>query len=382
MNIGFDAKRYFHNNTGLGNYSRTLVYGLAQFYPEHQYFLYNTKASKHFTTPEQENIHEILPNSFGDKLLPSLWRIRGVINDLKQQDINLYHGLSHEIPFGISSSGIRSVVTIHDLIFERYPKQFNPIDVKIYRKKFKYASQNADAVIAISKQTKQDLIELYKIKEEKIFTCYQSCDPAFTKQVDSFEKENIRNRYKLPQTFFLYVGSVIERKNLLGICKAIVLMKSDIPLVVIGSGGKYKQQVQRFISGAGLEKKVIFLLDGDEVKNDPNFQKPETFAAIYQMATALIYPSFFEGFGIPVLEALWSRLPVITSNTSCLPETGGSAAYYVDPANAHEIAEAMQKLLFDEDLKEKMKSEGLLHAQNFTLEKCTRSVMDVYKNII
>jgi hypothetical protein len=124
----------------------------------------------------------------GDKLLPSLWRSRGVLKDLKRQDINLYHGLSHEIPVGIPSSGIRSVVTIHDLIFERYPKQFNPIDVKIYRKKFMYASQNADAVIAISKQTKQDLIDFYKINEEQIFTCYQSCNPAFTKQSNYYRK--------------------------------------------------------------------------------------------------------------------------------------------------------------------------------------------------
>jgi glycosyltransferase involved in cell wall biosynthesis len=162
----------------------------------------------------------------------------------------------------------------------------------------------------------------------------------------------------------------------------LVLLKSDIPLVVIGSGGKYKQQVQQFISGAGLDKRVIFLSDKDEVKTDPNFQNPETFAAIYQMATAMIYPSFFEGFGIPVLEALWSKLPVITSNTSCLPETGGPAAYYVDPANANEIAEAMEKLLFDENLKGRMIADGLLHAQNFTLEKCTQSVMEVYKKIM
>jgi glycosyltransferase involved in cell wall biosynthesis len=382
MNIGFDAKRYFHNNTGLGNYSRTLVNGLANFYPEHQYFLFNPKASNKFSVPLQSNIHEILPQKFSNKIFSSFWRSRGVIKDLKQNNIDIYHGLSHEIPVGIGSSGIRSVVTIHDLIFERYPQQFNPIDVRIYRKKFKYASHNADAVIAISKQTRQDLINLYNVQEEKIYTCYQSCDPAFTKQVDTTEKENIRNRYKLPQTFFLYVGSVIERKNLLGICKAMVLMKSDIPLVVIGDGGKYKKQVQQFINSAGLHKKVIFLSEQEDVKQDPNFQTPQTFAAIYQMAVALVYPSYYEGFGIPVLEALCSKLPVITSKTSCLPETGGDAAYYVNPENANEIAEAMEKLLSDENLRDRMKAEGLLHAQQFTLEKCTQSVMDVYKLLV
>jgi glycosyltransferase involved in cell wall biosynthesis len=383
MNIGFDAKRAFHNSTGLGNYSRTLVAGLAQFYPEHAYYLFNPKPSKRYPKPAFNNVHEVLPTGFLSKKLSSAWRSSWVKKDLRQLNIGLYHGLSHEIPVGIESTGIPSVVTIHDLIFERYPEQFKKIDVQIYRRKFRYACQHANRIIAISKQTKDDVIELYGINENKIDTCYQSCSPAFGDTIDEETKNRIRKKYNLPEHFFLYVGSIIERKNLLNICKALLLLPADIkiPLVVIGNGSSYKKQVKEFIAANSLTDRVIFLSEAQEVKSDPAFQQPATFAAIYQMAIAMIYPSFFEGFGLPVLESLWSKIPVITSNISCLPETGGNAAYYVDPHQPQQIAEGMRRIYFEENLRNDMILKGWQYAQNFTLQKCTASVMEVYKKI-
>ena len=383
MNIGFDAKRAFHNNTGLGNYSRTLISGLAQYYPEHNYYLFNPKSSNKYPKPPFGHVVEVQPESFLSKNFSSVWRSSWVKKDLKRLNIHLYHGLSHEIPVGIGDTGIPSVVTIHDLIFERYPDQFSKIDVQIYRKKFRYACKHADRIIAISKQTKQDIIELYGTDETKIDICYQSCSPAFAEQVDDATKENIRKKYGLPQQFFLYVGSIIERKNLLNICKAFKYLPSaiNIPLVVIGDGKEYKKQVQEFISKHHLKERVLFLSDKPEVKNDPSFQHPKTFAAIYQMAVAMVYPSFFEGFGLPVLEALWSKTPVITSNQSCLPETGGEGAWYVDPKSPEQIADGMKKFFTDTHFRNEMKRKGWDHAQKFTLEQCTASVMHVYKKI-
>jgi glycosyltransferase involved in cell wall biosynthesis len=384
MKIGYDAKRYFHNNTGLGNYSRTLVKGLAQYYPEHQYYLFNPKPSRQFQKEAVENVQEVRPSGFLDKKLSSLWRSKGVKKDLQQYHIDLYHGLSHEIPVGIQHTNIKSIVTIHDLIFERYPEQFSKIDVQIYRRKFRYACEHADRIIAISQQTQRDIIELYKIDPAKIDICYQSCNPAFAEKVSAATKEQIRAKYNLPQEFFLYVGSIIERKNLLNICKAVKQLEGtvNIPLVVIGGGKEYKAKVKQYITENKLEQKVIFLSDAPAAKADPSFQKAETFAAIYQMTTAMIYPSFFEGFGIPVLEALWSRVPVITSNVSCLPETGGKAAYYVAPESSEAIAEAMLAIYKEEALRTKMITDGSAQAQLFTLERCATSVMNVYKKLM
>jgi glycosyltransferase involved in cell wall biosynthesis len=233
--------------------------------------------------------------------------------------------------------------------------------------------------VAISKQTKDDVVEIYGIDPNKIDICYQSCDPVFAKIIDQKEKQLAREKYNLPPSFFLYVGSIIERKNLLNICKAYSLLPKNfnVPLVIIGDGKAYKNEVKNYLQENDLSGQVIFLSE-----TTPPGKDPKALATIYQMALALVYPSFFEGFGIPVLEALWSRVPVITSNVSCLPETGGNAAYYVDPSSPEEIAEALQKLYADDGLREQMIAKGLEHAQNFTLEKCTNDLMAVYKNLV
>lgn len=382
MNIGFDAKRAFHNGTGLGHYSRTLIRSFSEHYPEHQYYLFNPKKSDRFSL-QAENIHEVRPQSFPSTLFRSAWRSSWVKKDLEKYKIDLYHGLSHEIPVGIDKTGIKSVVTIHDLVHERYPEQYNPVDVKIYSRKFRYACEHAGKVIAISEQTKKDIIDFYKTPEGKITVCYQSCNPAFGKIVSEPEKERVKKDYGLPGKFFLYVGSIIERKNLLNICKAVFLLRNelDIPLVVIGDGTKYKQQVKDYIKQNGLETKVILLSENPFAKSSASFQNAVDFPAIYQSAMAMIYPSFFEGFGIPVLEALWSRLPVITSNVSCLPEAGGEGAYFVNPNSAEEIAEGMKQIANDKELAATMKVKGWQHAQNFTQKKCADTVMNVYKKL-
>ncbi len=382
MKIGFDAKRAFHNNTGLGNYSRTLIHGLASFYPEHEYYLFNPKPSAKFAKPAYSNVHEVLPTGFFSKKLSSLWRSRLVLKDLRELGIDLYHGLSHEIPGGIHKSGIASVVTIHDLIFERYPEQFSPIDVQIYRRKFRYACRHASRVIAISEQTKEDIVTLYGIDPGKIEVCYQSCDPAFAIAYSQEEISAVREKYRLPERFFLSVGSIIERKNLLNTCRALLLTKHPLPLVVIGNGGGYKRKVQEFIKKNQLESRVIFLSDQPGISADKEFQQPSSFAKIYQASEGMVYPSFFEGFGIPVLEALWSGVPVITSNVSCLPETAGEAAYFVNPASPEEIARGMDALASDQRVRTLLVEKGKLQAAKFTVEACTRSVMEVYKKLI
>lgn len=383
MNIGFDAKRAYHNGTGLGHYSRTLIRSLSEYFPQHKYFLFNPKPSELFKL-NGKNIEEVLPSGLLHKTLSSVWRSTWIKNDLEKREIDIYHGLSNEIPLDIHKSKVRSVVTIHDMIFERYPEQYSRIDVEIYKRKFKYACDHANRVIAISQQTKKDIIEFYNIPEDKIDVCYQSCNPAFSATVSEKEKQQIKEKYSLPDQFFLYVGSIIERKNLLGICKALYLLRNDlnIPLVVIGDGTKYKQQVKDFIMQNGLDTRVIFLSENDLAKVSSSFLRAEDFPAIYQMAIAMIYPSFFEGFGIPVLEALCSRLPVITSNVSCLPEAGGDGAYYVDPASAEEIAEGIRKIYSDKTFADSLKQKGWQHAQNFTQQKCADDVMKVYEKML
>ncbi|WP_295120854.1 glycosyltransferase family 1 protein [uncultured Chitinophaga sp.] len=374
LNIGFDAKRAYQNKTGLGNYSRSLIHSLATNYPEHQYFLYAPKITGLFAAGTYPNIHPVLPEKGLHKLFRSAWRSRFVTGDLAKHNIDIYHGLSHEIPFGIHRTGVKSLVTMHDLIFERYPEQYNPIDVYTYRKKAKYACDKADRIIAISIQTKEDIVYYYKTPPEKISVAYQSCDPAFEIEHPREHIKAMLEKYRLPQEYFLYVGSIIERKNLLGILKAMTMLNgASLPLVVLGDGSGYKTRVKAYVKEQGLEQKVFFL---NEMASFAYHDLP----ALYQGAAALIYPSLFEGFGIPILEALWSKTPVITSQGSCFHETGGEAALYIDPLRPESIAHAMERVMEDTNLVKGMILKGLDHAQQFTAAKTAEVVMEIYKN--
>jgi glycosyltransferase involved in cell wall biosynthesis len=155
----------------------------------------------------------------------------------------------------------------------------------------------------------------------------------------------------------------------------------NIPLIVIGEGKKYKRRVKEFISRHALQSQIIFLSEIESLQSLKSFQSSFDFPAIYQQALCMIYPSVFEGFGIPVLEALWSKIPVITSNISSLPEAGGDGALYIDPLDEEQIADAMLKIYNNTELREKLIDKGWQYARNFTPEKTAACVMDVYKSI-
>ncbi len=378
MNIGFEAKRVFQNNTGLGNYARTLVSSLATYFPEHQYFLFAPKETDQFRTALYTNIKSVLPKAALHKLLPHMWRSNWVTKDLLKNNISLYHGLSHEIPLGIEKTKVKSVVTIHDLIFERYPNQFKKIDQSIYRKKFKHSCEKADRIIAISEQTKSDIISFYNIQENKIDVCYQSCNPTFSKSHLPIN-DALRQQLQLPHEYFISVGSIIERKNLLHICAAYKFKPNLQPLVVVGRGDWYEKTVRKKIAAWDLQKKIIFLNDiaqSAQIKIDDAL-----LAQLYKGATALVYVSIFEGFGIPILEAQAAGTPVITSNISCMPEAGGIAASYVNPFDVEEIAEAMLALQQSKSEREHCIELGLINAKKFTPLHCAKQVMQTYKSL-
>ena len=182
MRIGFDAKRAFYNQTGLGNYSRDAIRILSQYHPDNDYFLYTPKLLQNNRLSfiqDRDNCHTRIPFSFIGNLFKKYWRSKNIVKDLIQDEIDIYHGLSHELPLGIEKTKIKSVVSIHDLIFIRYPHLFSTIDCKIYHKKFLSACKRADKIIAISKQTKIDIIEFFNISEKFCHSYHSKITPKW-----------------------------------------------------------------------------------------------------------------------------------------------------------------------------------------------------------
>jgi glycosyltransferase involved in cell wall biosynthesis len=373
MRIGFDAKRAFLNNTGLGNYSRDTIRVLSHYYQDNKYFLYTPKKAENSRLSFLDNRTNTLirtPKSLINKALKTYWRSISIVRDLFNNKIDIYHGLSNELPLGIEKTSIKTVVTIHDLIFIRYPHLFRTIDRKIYYKKFKSACKRANKIIAVSQQTKQDIIDFFLIPEKKIEVVYQGCNKVFQDEISENIKQKTLAKHNLPENYLLYVGSIEARKNLLTLLKALKELPKQ-KLVVIGNGKAYKIKCLRFISKHNLSDRVAFL----------NGLTLEEMAAIYQSAQLLVYPSIFEGFGIPILEALFSKIPVITSKDGCFAEAGGPATKYINPLSANEMKEAILEIQNSTELQKQMIAKGFEYAQNFRDEKIAINLMEAYKGL-
>jgi glycosyltransferase involved in cell wall biosynthesis len=374
MKIGFDAKRLFCNFTGLGNYSRTLVANLAKFHPEHSYHLYSPKLSKQpRTSPFLKKPYQ----AFAPKMkFKSWWRSISIPKQLQKDSIDLYHGLSHELPIGIQQSGIKSIVTIHDLIFKVYPKTYSFFDRKIYDWKFRYSCQKADQIIAISEHTKQDIVHYYNIDPKKIQVIYQACQSLYYTLKNAKTVRALLQKYQLPERYILSVGTLQERKNLKLLINAYehIPKVQQLPLVIVGNGGSYKEEVLELIKNRHLESLVFWITD---------LESDDALQALYQKATLLVYPSFYEGFGLPVVEALLSKTPVITANTSALKEAGGPHSLYISPTDEKELAQAILQVLNDPMLAQEMSKKGYEYAQaTFHPQELSQQLMHCYQKTI
>ena len=375
MKIGFDAKRAFHNRRGLGNYARNLIEGLKTYYPRHEYFLYTPFVGEKRNRGWCQKYPEIKvrePKSILFRHTGALWRSLALPSCIRDDGLDIYHGLSHELPFGIDRVAIKKIVTIHDLLFMRYPHLFSTIDRAVYGQKYHYAVDKADVIVATCEQTKRDIVRYFNVSEGKIRVVYQSCHPKFYNHCDRSMIDAVKRKYFLPDEYMLYVGAIEENKNIFSLICAFADTKDHtLNLVLVGQGKGYKNRIVRKIRELGLENKIWFV---DKALD-------EELPSLYQGARFFVYPSFFEGFGIPILEALFSGKAVITSNSSSMPEAAGAGALYIDPNSIRELKEAIDKLSLDASLRGELAHRGRLHAEKFHLHESTKSMMELYRSV-
>jgi glycosyltransferase involved in cell wall biosynthesis len=368
MQIGFDAKRAFHNFSGLGNYSRLLIQSLAELYLENQYFLYTPKYKAHplHNFVNLNNCTIKTPAGIASWLPSSFWRSFFVAHGINAQNIDIFHGLSGELP--VSPLKMPKVVTIHDLIFMRYPEYYASFDRKMYEKKFKYACKIANKIIAVSQQTADDCIRFLDADHRKIEIGYQSCDPMFLMQQ---KDDTVLAKYNLPKKFILNIGTIEARKNLLSLVKALKFMDEEVSLVAIGGKTSYTTLVEKYLTENHLTHRV-------KLMHNVPFRD---FPALYAAASAFVYPSVFEGFGIPVLEALAAGTPVATSDVSSMPEVGGEAALYFNPNQVEDIADKVNLLLNDKGIVAELNENRIKQLEKFSVANVAKTVNAVYRSI-
>ncbi len=374
LTIGYDAKRAVSNGTGLGNYCRTLLNDLGTIDTTDSFRLYVPDLGRDDLRSQLDmprNMSFVTPANKLVKPLRSLWRIKGIVNDLKRDGVDIYHGLTGELPLGLSEAGIKSVVTIHDLIFMRCPEYYNPVDVAIYKWKFRNTCKQADRIIAISECTRRDIMELGEIDDSRIDVVYQSCDTRFRLQVSPEQKQDVRVRYSLPKRYVLFVGTIEERKNALLAAQALPYLSDEIHLVLVGRQTAYAKTITSFARQNGLANR-IHMLSGVPTSD---------LYAIYQQAECFVYPSRYEGFGIPVIEAIQSRLPVIACTGSCLEEAGGPDNVYVDPDEPQEMAMAIKSITDNPDAARQIVTRSLDYIRRFENGNVAQEMLNVYRSL-
>jgi glycosyltransferase involved in cell wall biosynthesis len=372
MHIGFDAKRFFHNATGLGNYARSTVLGLAEHFPEHRYTLYTPSQTGQFCTlPALHGLHVQEACPLG-RAFPAMWRSLGIPWAALQDGLDIYHGLSHELPMTDFAARTRTVVSMHDLLFLTHPHLYPWVDRKLYAFKYKKSCQRADMVVAISQKTADDVHELFGVPLRRIRVVHQSCAQTFSFALSEDEKARLRRAHSLPEDYVLFVGSLIPRKGAQTLIAALAeLPPADRPGLVIVGRGPLEASLREQARTLNLGSRVLF----------PGQVPAADLPGLYQLARVFAYPSVGEGFGIPILEALSSRVPVITSTGSCFAEPGGDAALYTTPGDVQELAGALAKVLGDEALRQDMIARGVRHAQNFHISRTSANLMQVYAEL-
>lgn len=372
MHIGFDAKRFFHNRTGLGNYARSTVLGLAGHFPEHRYTLFTPRMSGPFCTLPAQRGLEVQEACPAWRVFPALWRSLGIPRTDTARDLDIYHGLSHELPLTAFGPRTRTVVTMHDLLFLTHPQLYPWIDRRLYTYKYRRSCLRADMVVAISQKTADDVREIFGVPAERIRVAYQSCSPAFSAPREESEADDLRRTYGLPERFALFVGSLIPRKGAQTLLAALAeLPAATRPDLVIVGQGPMEAALRAQARTPGLERRVHFL----------GRVADEDLPGLYRLASVFAYPSVGEGFGIPILEALNSRVPVVTSTGSCFAEPGGDAALYTTPGDVPELARALERVLDDDVLRRSMIEKGVRHAENFHPARTSATLMRIYAEL-
>jgi glycosyltransferase involved in cell wall biosynthesis len=364
MKIGIDASKItLAQKTGTENYSFNLLRELLAIDQSNEYILYLRDDPPAFALGRKNVIAKRIP-------LPRLWTQAGLATEVLFSPPDVLFIPAHTMPV-VHRPGLKTVVTIHDLGAE-FLQEYHQFPQKLYlNRSTEFVTKFASHLIAVSRATKQDLVTKMSVPEERISVIYEAWDRELFHKPDFAEIENVRSKYNLKEGYLIFVGTVQPRKNLVRLIEAFSQAKIGLDLVIAGKTGWLAEPIYQAPQKFGVQSRVKFL------GHVPN----EDLPGLYGGAQALVFPSLYEGFGLPVLEAMACGSAVLTSSSTSLPEVGGEAALYVDPLEVGSIKRGIEAIVINEQLRHRLLAEGIKQVQKFSWQRAARETLGVLKKV-
>ncbi len=375
MRIGFDLRPFLREETGVGIYFKNLLFTLAKIDPDNEYFLFSASLKDRFDPWKIPSFarKKFLDLRYPVKAINFLWYRLGwpPLDFFFKAALDLTHSPN---PVPLPTKG-KKIITVHDLFFLDFPEMSDKQARQVFSRRIKKSLKEADGIVAVSHFTEQQLVERFECDREKLRVIYHGINLKTWEPSEQNSLEQTRTSLALPFDYLLFVGAHEPRKNIPNLLKALRIVHDrhqKIHLVLVGRKGLDSDNIQESIKKLEMEPwiNMVGYVDEKNLKN------------IYRLASAFVFPSFWEGFGIPLLEAMASELPVVASRSSALHEIAQDAALYIDPYDPEDIATKIMDVLKDKDLRNKLVSAGSRRAGFFSWDKAAAEALDFYRFVM
>ncbi|HNR96496.1 MAG TPA: glycosyltransferase family 1 protein [Anaerolineae bacterium] len=375
MRIGIDYTAAVNQGAGIGRYARQMTRALLELDRENEYVLFVPSASPEASRASESAIVgqanvSLARLPLSERALVALWhRLRVPVPvELFSGRLDVFHSPDFALAPVLRA---RTLVTVHDLSFRRVPECFKPALLSYLNRVVPRSVARADIVLADSESTRNDAIELLRLAPERVFVVYAGVDSRFHRVTDQGLLEDVRSRYSLPGRFVLSVGTLQPRKNYVRLIEAFSRLSGveDVSLVISGARGWLYEEIYRRVEELGLSSRVLF----------PGYVAEADLPALYSLSEVFAFPSLYEGFGLPPLEAMACGTPVVVSRASSLPEVVGNAGCLVDPLSVEEIAGTLQALLDSPARRADLAEQGVAQAARFTWSEAARVLLGLYR---